>query len=52
MGTSLFKIEVVYDTGSSWVIVANNDCDSSCAGLTYDHTTSNAYIDPNSDLRT
>jgi hypothetical protein len=41
MGTSQVALDVVYDTGSDWVVVEGKTC-GNCEGNTYDPSTSTA----------
>ena len=44
MGTSFAKIsDVVFDTGSGWLVMQTIDCKSGCYDQSYDYSTSTAY---------
>ena len=53
MGTNNEAIDVVFDTGSDWLLVEGKQC-SSCDGTTYDWSTSTAAyrVNPNESQRT
>jgi hypothetical protein len=46
MGSDRFEVDVVFDTGSSWMIINDSRCDSSCKGLVYNATSSADYFEP------
>lgn len=43
MGSERAEIDVVWDTGSSWVTVNDARCDESCGGLVYDTSSSSDF---------
>jgi hypothetical protein len=46
MGSSRVEVDIVWDTGSSWLTLNDARCDASCAGLVYDTTTSTDFKEP------
>ena len=49
MGEAQTKIDVVYDTGSDWLVVPDSDC-LSCTGTKHDSSGATS-VDPQSDIR-
>ena len=43
MGSERFEIDVIWDTGSSWVVINEASCDWTCQGLVYDASTSTDF---------
>lgn len=42
MGENFETVDMVYDTGSDWLVVASHDC-KNCNGRTYDHSDEKSF---------
>jgi hypothetical protein len=51
MGSLREKVAVVYDTGSSWLTIADELCDKSCSGLVYYSSNSTDFIETDKPIR-
>jgi hypothetical protein len=51
MGSLREKVAVVYDTGSSWLTIADELCDKSCNGLVYYSSNSTDFIETDKPIR-
>ena len=51
MGSKREELTVVYDTGSSWLVIADEECDKSCKGLVYASSESTDFVESDKPIR-